>query len=311
MDVFRDLRTWHRPLVLLTVLMAASLLLSAGGLLVDDRTLLGEPIWLKPVKFSVSIGIYTVTLAWLISLLRKRTRTIWWLGTISAVALVVEMVVIIGQVLRGRSSHFNNATDLDSTLFTVMGASIVVLWVANVVIGVLVLRERFADAPTLWAIRIGLLVALAGMAVAFMMPSPTEAQMAIENAGGRASMIGAHSVGVADGGPGMPLTHWSTTGGDLRIPHFLGIHALQALPLLAMFLRRFSGHAVVVQTRLVFVGAAAYVGLFGLVTWQALRGQALIHPDGLTLGVFVLVVTASAVAATAVLRAGTREEALV
>ena len=34
----------------------------------------------------------------------------------------------------------------------------------------------------------------------------------------------------------MPITDWSTVGGDLRIPHFVGMHALQALPLLAMLL---------------------------------------------------------------------------
>jgi hypothetical protein len=311
MELKHQLRTWHRPLVLLTALMAASLLLSLGGLLFDDRTVTGEPIWLKPVKFSVSIGIYTFTLAWLMSLLRKRTRIIWWLGTISVAALVVEMVVIVGQVLRGRPSHFNNATDLDATLFTVMGASIAVLWVTNLVIGVLVLRERFAAPPTLWAIRIGLVLALAGMAVAFMMPVPTEAQLAIEEAGQRASMIGAHSVGVADGGPGMPITHWSTTGGDLRIPHFVGIHALQALPLLAMFLGRFSQHDIVTRTRLVLIGGAGYAGLLGLTTWQALRGQSLIHPDGLTLGVFGLLAAAVAITATAVLRARTRDEVLV
>jgi hypothetical protein len=43
--------TWHRPLLLLIVLMAATLLVSLAGLVVDDRTLLGAPLWAKPFKF--------------------------------------------------------------------------------------------------------------------------------------------------------------------------------------------------------------------------------------------------------------------
>ena len=95
-------------------------------------------------------------------------------------------------------------------------------------------------------------------------------------------------MGVEDGGAGMPITGWSTEGGDLRIGHFLGVHALQAIPLLALGLvllaRRFPTlRPEGARTALVFVGTASYAGLIWLVTWQAQRGESLVHPSGTTL----------------------------
>ena len=74
MALRQEIRTWHRPLMVLVALMTATLVLSIGGLLFDDRMLRGEPIWLKPFKFSVSIAIYAATFAWMLSLLDRRQR---------------------------------------------------------------------------------------------------------------------------------------------------------------------------------------------------------------------------------------------
>jgi hypothetical protein len=296
----------------MAALMAATLVLSVGGLLFDDRILRGEPIWLKPFKFSVSIAVYGLTLAWLISLLHKGKKVAWWMGTVTAVMMVLEMVGLVMQVIRGQASHFNNATDFDALVFTLMGNAIVVMWVSNLVVAVIVMRQRFVDTPMLWAIRFGLVLALIGMAVAFLMPPPTPEQLELLRNDIEPGMIGGHSVGVVDGGPGMPITHWSTTGGDLRIPHFVGIHAMQALPLFALFLgRRFGRRSEQTRTRLMFVATFTYAGLLALALWQALRGQPLIYPDGLTLGVFGLLVAATAVLTASVLRAKEKEEVLV
>ena len=297
------IRTWHRPLLLVAALMIGSLVLSTGGLLLDDRTLNGEPIWLKPFKFSVSVGIYSFTLAWLISLLRERRRFAWRLGTVSTVVLTVEMVIIIGQAFRGRASHFNNVTDLDATLYRLMGVSIVVLWVVSLVVAVLVLRQRFAEPSVLWAIRIGIGLAVVGMTVAFLMTIPTPDQLAAMRAGTRPSMIGAHSVGTpSEAAAAMPITHWNLEGGDLRVPHFFGLHALQAMPLLALALRRFTSLDQAVRTRLVVVVGAGYAGWELLVTWQALRGQPLVAPDTLTLTAVGVIIAAVAGGVALVLR---------
>lgn len=278
----------HPPLMITAVLMALLGIVAAIGMVFDDRQLLGVPIWTKPLKFAISLAVYTVTLAWLVSLVRRRRRLGRWLGTIISAAALVEMAVIVGQVVRGRPSHFNTSTALDGMLWSIMGFTIVVLWLATAGIALLLLRERLTDRPTTLAIRLGLLIALGGLALGFLMTSPTAEQRATM-ADTPPTAVGGHSVGVPDGGPGLPLVNWSTTGGDLRIGHFVGMHALQALPLLALGLamaaRRFRrlDHEHT-RARLVIVVAGGYTGLTALVTWQALRGQPLIHPDALTVG---------------------------
>ena len=292
---------WHRPLMAFAGAMAILAVVATVGVFVDDRTLVGVPIWTKPLKFAISFVVYGVALAWMLSLLRRGRRVGWWTGLVITVASVIEMVIVVGQVVRGRQSHFNAATPLDATLFAVMGATILVLWLANVLVAVLLLRDRVADPALTWALRLGALIMIGGLSVGLLMVQPTADQQRAMNAGAAPTLVGAHSVGVPDGGPSMPLTGWSTTGGDLRIPHFLGIHALQLLPLLVLALRRFPPPA---QLRLVFVAAGTYAGMVGLVLWQALRSQPLLHPDGLTLGALAGLLAVAGTAAVLVTRRG-------
>ncbi|MFF8609308.1 hypothetical protein ACF06X_25585 [Streptomyces sp. NPDC015346] len=285
-------------------------LVSAAGLLLDDRVLVGAPIWFKPFKFAVSFVAYAMTLAWMLTLLPRGRRAGWWAGTVVAAASAVEMVLITTQVIRGRQSHFNNETPFDAALFQAMGATVVVLWLGALVIAVLLLRARILDRATAWAVRLGSLIALAGAAVGFLMVRPTPAQLA---AGDDASIVGAHSVGVADGGPSMPLTGWATTGGDLRIAHFFGMHALQVIPLLVLALVALAPRFAPlrderVRLRLTLVASGSYAAGFALVTWQALRGQALLAPDATTLAAAGAIAASTAAATWASLRTSARTE---
>lgn len=302
------MRTWHRPLVVFSGAMALLAVVCVGGLLLDPRVLGGQPIWAKPLKFSISFVLYATTLAWMISLVSGATPRRWAgrLGTVVAVAGVVEMAVIVGQVIRGRASHFDVATPLDATLWSIMGTTIVVLWLATAGVALVLIRERTLPAPLAWGVRLGVLTTLLGMGVAFLMTTPTRAQLDAAPVTGMPA-AGAHAVGVPDGGPGLPLLGWSTTGGDLRIGHFVGLHALQALPLLALGLALLAVRVPrlrpeATRSRLVAVAAAAWGALVLLLTWQALRGQPLLAPDALTLVVAAVLVIATAVSTLLVLR---------
>lgn len=161
--------------------------------------------------------------------------------------------------------------------------------------------------------RSGALVSLVGLALGGLMLSPTDEQSPQAEQGTLGRVIGAHTVGAPDGGPGMPITDWSTVGGDLRIPHFVGMHALQALPLLAMLLtllaRRWTRlRDDTVRARIIIVGGLSYTAVLALLTWQALRGQPLIRPDGLTLTALSALLVASSVSVLWALRERTSYE---
>ena len=69
------------------------------------------------------------------------------------------------------------STALNAALWAIMAVSIVVVWLAAVPIAVLLLRTDLGDPARALAIRAGLLIALIGMALAFLMTGPTAAQL--------------------------------------------------------------------------------------------------------------------------------------
>lgn len=272
------------PLTLLAALALPLALITLIGLAIDPRTITGAPAWLKPFKFAVSTIFYSGTLAWLLGHVSGHRRLVAFLGHLTTWSLVFELAVIILQVVRGRSSHFNLSTTLDGTLFSLMGLMIVLVFVAGMLAAGLLLRQRLPEAALGTALRWGLAAALLGMGLAFLMTSlPSPAQSAALAAGGAPTAFGAHSVGVEDGGPGLPLVGWSTVAGDLRVAHFVGLHGLQALPLLGLALGSATAFDDRKRARLLRVAGLGYLGFTLLLAWQALRGQSVIAPDVLTL----------------------------
>ncbi|GAA3254698.1 hypothetical protein [Nonomuraea helvata] len=310
------LRKWHGPLSFCAVAMAVLAAVSVVGLVVDERTVLDQGVWLKPFKFAVSFGLYATTLAWMIAQAGRWRRALWWLGTVTVALFVApEITAITFQAVRGVPSHFNLSTHLDTTVFMIMGGAAYLGWLLTFAMGVLLVAQRRVDRAMAWAIPLGLAVSLAGMSIGYLMTAPTPDQAQQLARGLSLATVGAHSVGGPDSGPGMPVTGWETGSGDLRVAHFVGLHALQVLPLVAIGLRLLSRRFAVLaggatRTALVIIAAFGYAGLTALVLWQAQRGQALVHPDALTLGAaaglvaLVSVATVVVLAVSATRRAG-------
>lgn len=280
---FRRLWSTDAPLTGVALLMLPVLLGSLLGLWLDPRTVLGAPVWLKPVKFAASIMLYALTLVWIFGHLPSHPRTRRFVGRTTAVVMPLEMGIIALQAARGVPSHFNVSTPLDGIMFSIMGVAIVLQTLASAALVVALWKEKFADRALGWALRFGMVITLAGAFLGGAMTSPRGDQLSQLRAG-HPSLSGAHTVGAPDGGPGLPVTGWSREHGDLRIPHFVGLHALQLLPLLALGLRR-SRRSDEQRARLIFVAAGSYASLLAILLWQALRGQSLLSPDAGTAAV--------------------------
>ncbi len=286
-------------LTMLGFIMAADLVFCLAGLVVDHRMITGAPAWLKPAKFALS----TMIAAWSFAYCLK-SAGIWpqvrrGLDVALTSGLLIEIALIDMQAARGTSSHFNIGSHFDAAVFAVMGISIACIWLSMLLLTVLLFRQPFVHAAWGWSLRLGMMLALIGTGSGGLMTIPNSQQLAEAHAIGHLRIAGGHTVGASDGGRGLPVTGWSADHGDLRIAHFLGMHGLQVLPLVAWWMARRRAPANErTQRNLIFAAATSYFALFGLVLWQAFRGQSIAQPDGLTLISLTawLVATALAVA---------------
>ena len=183
-------RAWavDRALTLLGVVTITVFAATLGGLLLDHRAIMGEPAWLKPAKFALSISVYSFTLVWLLGCVVGHRRLVRTIAQVTAVTLGAELAIIVLQVVRGATSHFNDTTPVDAALWATMGGLILGAWFANALAALLLLRQRFTNQAVAWSLRWGLLLSLVGMLVAVPMV-----------------ISGGHTIGAADGGPGLPL----------------------------------------------------------------------------------------------------------
>lgn len=240
---------WIGAANLLALIVCA--LLSIG----DQREILGINVWVKPMKFLVSIAIFVWTVAWFMPETASPSRR----KSISAIVgttMTIENICIIGQAIRGTTSHFNTSSFFDARIFDLMGLSIAINTIAMIAFLFTLRRDTPPHrAGYLWGIRMGIVI--------FVLASIQGGLIVANNA---------HTVGSADGGPGLPFLNWSTQFGDLRIAHFFGLHALQALPLLGFLLDKFSAPA----RTLVLAVSIVWIAVMGGLLLIALQGKPLL-----------------------------------
>lgn len=175
--------------------------------------------WHKPIKFALSIGIYCHTMVWLCSYLPRFNFNVFAITTV--VLLGFEIVYITLQAARGQQSHFNTTTPFYNAMYAAMGMAATVVTLYTAYIGILFLVTDISNLPPhyLHAIRWGIFIFVIFSFEGYLMG----ARMA-------------HTVGGPDGPGNIPLLNWSAKYGDLRVAHFIGMHALQVLPLVTYYL---------------------------------------------------------------------------
>lgn len=254
--MIKELFKNQKPLMIAGAISLLCFVILAIIALFDSTQILGINRWIKPMKFFISIAIFVWTTAIYLNFLRgfeKSARLISW-GMIAI--FFVEMFIVILQALRGTTSHFNVKTPFDGMLFGIMGLAIALNTFLVAYLLYLYFKAEI-DLPKsiVWGMRLGLILFLA---------SSFE--------GGYMSAQLGHSVGVKDGGAGLPLVNWSTKGGDLRVAHFIGMHAFQAVPFFAYTLEKYNVKSATLWT---FIFALVYFAIFTGVFVQALFGKPL------------------------------------
>ena len=204
--------------------------------------------WYKPFKFAISIFLFAWTMAWYCYYLPS--FNINYFNWAVIVLLGFEILYIAIQANKGQLSHYNLSSPIYSLLYVAMAlaASLVTIYTAYV--GLLFFTNSFPTLPDyyLWAIRLGIIIFVVFSFEGFVMGSKLT-----------------HTIGGQDGGLGIPLLNWSTKFGDPRIAHFIGMHALQVLPLLSFYLLKNTKATILIG---VLYGLVA---VFTLV--QALQGK--------------------------------------
>ena len=238
------------------------LALSVFALPFDLRTILGLNPWIKPIKFEISVIIFLLTMGMLLQVLAQhlqRERLLAVLGWGFGVSMIVENTIIAMQSLRGVRSHMNFTTQFDSMAFSVMGLFIALntMLLATVFIMFFTTHVERPQAEV-WGIRLGLMLILA---------ASVEGARIVRNNG--------HTVGTADGGPGLPFLNWSTQHGDLRVAHFFALHGLQLVWLIGWLIGRTSLPAWA-ATALTLASGVVYAGVVWALFAAAMAGRALL-----------------------------------
>lgn len=241
----------------------ASLAFAAAALLLqfaDPRLLAsGVNVWVKPAKFFLSVAVFALTMAWFFGYVRperRQSRPMRVTVGLLIAAASFELAYIVLQAVRGQESHFNISTPVHMLMYALMGVGAVLL-----VATTLPLAWEIARRPAKGLASDYVAAVVIGLVLTFLLGGGAGAYM---------SQHMSHSVGAESGR--LFFFEWNRSGGDLRIAHFLGIHAQQAIPLLGFLVAPLAPR---IRWALLIAGATGFTALTLALLAQAIAGRPL------------------------------------
>jgi hypothetical protein len=208
--------------------------------------------WYKPFKFAFSTFLFAWAMAWYCYYLPNFNIHLFNWSVI--ILLGFEIFYIAFQASKGQLSHYNLSTPIYSALYSMMALAATLVTLYTAYVGILFFKNDFPALPIyyLWAIRLGIIIFVIFSFEGFAMGSRLN-----------------HSVGALNDNSNWLIIGWSKTVGDLRVAHFIGMHALQVLPLLSYYVFK--------NTKLT-IGLTVMYGLLAMLTLiQALQGKPLMR----------------------------------
>jgi hypothetical protein len=204
--------------------------------------------WYKPFKFALSTCLFSWAMAWYCYELPSFNIQLFNWSVI--ILLGFEIVYIAIQANKGQLSHYNLSTPFYSFLYSMMALAATLVTLYTAYVGLLFFTNDFPNLPNyyVWAIRLGIIIFVIFSFEGFVM-------------GSRLS----HTIGGEDGGTGIPILNWSTKFGDPRIAHFIGMHALQVIPIISFY--------VLKNTKMTIILSLLYFLLAVFTLVQALQGK--------------------------------------
>jgi hypothetical protein len=221
----------------------------------NETLVLGINSMIKPMKFALSIWIFSWTMALILHYIKdkKQVKTYSWIAVIS---MAFEQIAISFQAFRGELSHFNTSNTFGIILFSLMGVFILTITLWTAYITYVFFQQR--TYPLTHSMVLSIKIALIYFTIFSLF-------------GGYISGLKGHTIGGIDEGKGLFFLNWNTVYGDLRVAHFFGIHSLQIIPLMGILVGKFSTHPRF-SLITVWLFSIVYLGFILFTLFQGLRG---------------------------------------